>query len=94
MPWVRVSLMKPKAGRQAEVDQLLTELADYFAEQDGFVEGYILHAKDGLVGRVTIWETEADRQRRGVAGALTPDRGAPGRSRPRGRRRRPAAAGW
>ena len=59
MPWVRVSLMKPKAGRQAEVDQLLTELADYFAEQDGFVEGYILHAKDGLVGRVTIWETEA-----------------------------------
>ena len=59
MPWVRMSLMKPKAGRQAEVDQLLTELADFFAEQDGFLEGYILHAKDGLVGRVTIWETEA-----------------------------------
>ena len=59
MPWVRMSLMKPKAGRQAEVDQLMTELADYFAEQDGFLEGYVLHAKDGLVGRVTIWETEA-----------------------------------
>ena len=59
MPWVRMSLMKPKTGRGAEVDQLLTELADYFAEQDGFLEGYLLRAKDGLVGRVTVWETEA-----------------------------------
>jgi heme-degrading monooxygenase HmoA len=59
MPWVRMSLMQPKNGRTAEVQQLLGELADYFAEQDGFIEGYTLQAKDGLVGRVTVWDSES-----------------------------------
>ena len=59
MPWVRMSLMQPRRDRAAEVQQLLTELADYFAEQPGFIEGYTLQAKDGLVGRVTVWDSES-----------------------------------
>lgn len=58
MPYVRVSLMQPKSGRQAEVTRLLGELADYFAQQPGFIEGYKLVSKDGLVGRVTVWDAE------------------------------------
>lgn len=59
MPYVRVSLMQPKAGRVAEVYAILSELAEYFAEQPGFIEGYKLQSKDGLVGRITVWESEA-----------------------------------
>jgi quinol monooxygenase YgiN len=59
MPYIRVSLMQPKSGRQAEVAELLGELADFFTQQPGFVEGYKLVSKDGLVGRVTVWDAEA-----------------------------------
>lgn len=59
MSYVRVSLMEPKAGRHAEVKRLMDELATYFAQQAGFVEGYGLHSKDALVGRVTVWESES-----------------------------------
>lgn len=59
MPYVRVSLMQPKPGRHEEVGKLLAELAEFFAGQQGFVEGYRLHSKDELVGRVTVWDSEA-----------------------------------
>lgn len=58
MPYVRVSLMQPRSGHTDEVAEILKELADFFAEQAGFIEGYQLHSKDGLVGRVTVWESE------------------------------------
>ncbi len=59
MPYVRVSLMQPKAGRHAQVSELAGELAEFFAKQPGFVEGYALHSTDALVGRVTVWDSEA-----------------------------------
>ncbi len=58
MSYVRVSLMQPKSGRHAEVKELLEDLAGYFAQQPGFVEGYGLYSSDALVGRVTVWENE------------------------------------
>ena len=57
MPYVRVSLMQPKAGRHTEVRELLDDLAGFFAQQPGFIEGYGLHSSDSLVGRVTVWES-------------------------------------
>ena len=59
MPYVRVSLMQPKANRHAEVKELLDDLAHYFAKQPGYVEGYGLYSSDALVGRVTVWDSEA-----------------------------------
>lgn len=59
MPYVRVSLMQAKPNRQDEVNSLLDDLGGFFAGQPGFIEGYGLHASDGLVGRITVWETAA-----------------------------------
>ena len=59
MSYVRVSLMQPRPGHDSGVNELLTELADSFAQQPGFIEGYQLHSKDALLGRVTVWESEA-----------------------------------
>ncbi len=59
MAYVRISLMQSKPGRQAEVKQLMDELADFFAKQPGFVDGYGLHSSDALVGRVTVWDSES-----------------------------------
>ena len=59
MPYVRVSLMQPKAGRHAVVKQSMDELAEFFAKQRGFIEGYGLHSENALVGRVTVWDSEA-----------------------------------
>jgi quinol monooxygenase YgiN len=59
MSYVRVSLMQPRSGRAAEVREHLDELADFFAKQAGFIEGYTLYSSDALVGRVTVWESEA-----------------------------------
>ncbi len=58
MSYVRVSLMQPKPGRHAEVKELLDDLAGFFAQQAGFIEGYGLYSSDALVGRVTVWEDE------------------------------------
>ncbi len=59
MAYVRVSLMQPKASRHAEVKELMDELAHFFAKQAGFLEGYGLYSSDALVGRVTVWDSEA-----------------------------------
>ena len=63
MSYVRVSLMQPKSGRHAEAQQHLGELADFFAKQPGFIDGYNLHTSDALVGRVTMWDSEASADR-------------------------------
>lgn len=57
MPYVRVSLMQPKTGRNDEVSALLDDLGAHFASQPGYLDGYGLHSNDGLVGRVTVWES-------------------------------------
>ncbi len=59
MPYVRISLMVPKARRATEAGQLLDAVTHYCEGQPGFLKGYRLEQSDkGLIGRVTIWTDE------------------------------------
>ena len=59
MPYVRISLMRPKHGQEAEVDSLLDQLVDYYASQPGYLTGYRLTNIDGTgrVGRLGVWDS-------------------------------------
>ncbi len=61
MAYVRISLMKPLAGRDAEVDDLNTQLVDLYRQQDGCLQSAMIRATDesGEVGRVSFWESDS-----------------------------------
>jgi len=58
--YVRLSLMKPKPGKEAEVAAIMDDLVSLYKQQEGFVDGYKLRAADESadIGRITIWRTE------------------------------------
>lgn len=60
MPYVRISLMIPKAREAAHAGQLLDAVAQHCEGQQGFIKGYRLEPDDnsGLIGRVTVWSDE------------------------------------
>lgn len=60
MPYVRVSILKPKSGQATEVRRIMDELSSFFARQSGYATGYRIDAQDGtdLLGRVTVWNDE------------------------------------
>ena len=60
--YLRLSLMRPRAGEAAHVGEILDELARYYAGLPGFIEGFTLveSAKGEEVGRVGMWRSEAD----------------------------------
>ena len=58
MPYVRISLVAPKAGHRDEVITIENELVKHFRSLPGFLEGYRLNS-DYHVGRVTVWDSEA-----------------------------------
>ncbi len=61
MPYVRISLMKPLAGREAEVGDLNAQLVSFYRRQEGCLQSHLLKAADGSseMGRVSIWESES-----------------------------------
>ena len=61
MAYVRISLMKPLAGRDADVDELNAQLVDLYRQQDGCLQSVLIRATDesGEVGRVSFWESES-----------------------------------
>ena len=65
MYFVRVSLLVPGQHTAEEMSRIQKDLLAFHATQPGFVDGYYMEAADesGVVGRVTIWESEehADR---------------------------------
>ncbi|HET9303037.1 MAG TPA: hypothetical protein VFO20_09700 [Propionibacteriaceae bacterium] len=52
--------MTPRAGLETDLLEAQKDLLKFFAEQPGYVDGYLLNVRDGSeVGRLGIWETEA-----------------------------------
>lgn len=59
MPVVRISLMRPLAGRRAEVERLLEEIHVFFSQQKGFIAGFRFVSQDGdELGRIGVWESD------------------------------------
>jgi heme-degrading monooxygenase HmoA len=62
MPFIRLTMATPRPERLAEVRRHYEELVAYVARFPGFLGGWVLQASEeaGEVGRLTLWETEAD----------------------------------
>jgi len=62
MPYVRIAQMISRPGHEAEVEEILKKLSQYYVQQRGYLSGYHLTPhKDGAMirhGRVGIWESE------------------------------------
>ena len=60
MPYIRISLMEPKAGQEQRVIELLDEMIRFYEEQPGYLEGYRLQPVDRArhVGRFGVWESD------------------------------------
>lgn len=65
MPYIRISLMRSKDASSTEAAGIVDNLIKYMASQPGYITGWRMTAQDGtgLLGRVTIWETETDADR-------------------------------
>ena len=62
MAYVRVSIMTPVGGQDAEVQRLLDELVKLYQGRPGFITAYRLspdpHAGTTRMGRISVWESE------------------------------------
>lgn len=60
MPYVRVSLMKPKSGQVEHANALLDQLIEFYEQQPGYQGGYRLtpHDGSGRIGRIGIWDEQ------------------------------------
>jgi heme-degrading monooxygenase HmoA len=63
MPFARYSVVVPKPGQEDRVRDLVDRLIALHRTRDGFIGAYRLdpdqHATDTLVGRFSLWESEA-----------------------------------
>ena len=63
MPFVRYSVMTPKAGQADRLRELIDQLLAFHRDREGFVAGYRLdpdeHDVHSFIGRFTVWESEA-----------------------------------
>lgn len=65
MPYVRISFVRPRHGREAAVRSLIGQLVEYYGAQPGNIASYALAHTDGSLrfGRVGIWQSEDDAER-------------------------------
>ncbi len=61
MPYIRITLMRPLPGHEAEVHEMNRELAGYYRTQAGCLQSTAMRAADGSgqAARVSLWESEA-----------------------------------
>ncbi len=62
MPYVRISLMVPLAGREAEVIEVNEQLVAFYRGQKGCLQSYVMRPSQASLdmGRITLWESEED----------------------------------
>lgn len=61
MAYVRMSTLRAMNGREKEVHDLMTRLLAFYAQQEGYIEGYVLDSADdpGTYGRMSVWTSSA-----------------------------------
>jgi quinol monooxygenase YgiN len=62
MPYIRISLMIPLAGREAEVIDLNDQLVAFHRGQTGCLQSYVMRSSQASqdMGRISLWESEED----------------------------------
>lgn len=60
MSYIRISLMTPEQGREAEVRGFNQELSPFYRAQEGCLDSFVLTAADGSgeLGRLSVWDSE------------------------------------
>lgn len=60
MTYIRVSTMRPLAGREEEAGQVNQELVDFYRSQKGCISSHFIKAADtsGEQGRISFWTSE------------------------------------
>jgi hypothetical protein len=61
--YVRLSLVRPRAGNEERVGKMEDDLMRFLAAQPGFLHGYRITGGDselGSLGRVTLWRSDHD----------------------------------
>lgn len=59
MPYIRLTVAKPRPERREEVRRHYEELVAHVAKLPGFIDGWVVLPQDdsGDVGRMTLWES-------------------------------------
>lgn len=62
MPYIRLSVVKPRRGEEARLEELLRKLNDLSGSQEGCLQNYLLrpHDDSGEIARIAIYESESD----------------------------------
>lgn len=62
MPYVRLSIARPRPGYERRLEEIMTELTKFAALQPGCVEAFVMRPSDssGEIGRMAIYTSEAD----------------------------------
>lgn len=60
MPYVRISIAKPRPGQDARVQELMRKINDFAAQAPGCREVFLLrpHDNSGEIARMAIYEDE------------------------------------
>jgi quinol monooxygenase YgiN len=61
MPYVRISIARPRPGQKPRLEELQAQIAAFNAKQPGCQQAWVLHPHDnsGDIARVSIWDSEA-----------------------------------
>ncbi len=61
MPYVRISIARPRTGQEQRLADLQQSIADFVAKQPGCERSYVLRPNDnsGEIARITIWDNES-----------------------------------
>jgi quinol monooxygenase YgiN len=60
MPYIRLSIAKPRRGEEARLEDLMRKLNDLSAGQEGCIESWVVrpHDNSGEIARIAIYSTE------------------------------------
>ncbi len=60
MPYIRVSIARPRKGEESRLEELMIKLNDLSSSQEGCIESWVLKPRDdsGEVARIAVYENE------------------------------------
>lgn len=61
MPYIRLSVCRPRRGEEQNLEEMMRKLADLSREQEGCLETFVLrpHDDSGEIARIAIYRDEA-----------------------------------